>query len=537
MAQTLSPEEQIVELRRALAERDAAIAVHEAERAEAALLKARLTTALLEIEHIKAQLASLRRQRYGQSSERLDHAIAQLEMRLEDFEETLGEQAADRPRTPAPEAKPRQKSPGRRPLPAHLPREVVMHEPEIVCTCDGCDPARLTRIGEATTEVLEKIPARLKVIQHVRPKYLCRQCEKIYQAPAPDLPIEKGRPGPGLLAHIAVSKYCDGLPLYRQAAILGREGVDIDRATMAEWMGHVAWWLAPLAALIGQTVMAHPVIWTDDTPIRTLAPGTGKTHLSRFWCYAVDPRPYQGPGHPAVFYRYSADRKGERPRGHLEGFSGYLHADAFAGYNALYRPQGNQPPRIVHVACVAHARRKFFEVFQATGSPIAEEALQRIQALYLIEADINARPADQRRAIRQARSKPLLDAFHDWAKVQRRRLSGKAPLGKAFQYALSRWEALARFVEDGRLSIDNNLSERLLRGIAVTRKNYLFVGSDRGGDRAAAIYTIIESAKLNGLDPEAYLATVLDHMAHGHVSTRLVELLPWNIQPRMAAAA
>jgi transposase len=340
-----------------------------------------------------------------------------------------------------------------------------------------------------------------------------------------------------LLAHVAVSKYSDGIPLYRQTVILGREGVDIDRATMAEWMGHVAWWVMPLATLIGRTVMAQSVIWTDDTPIRTLAPGTGKTRLSRFWCYAIDPRPYAGQGHPAVFYRYSADRKGERPRQHLEGFSGYLHADAFAGYEALYRPNGNQPPRITHVACMAHARRKLFEVFETTKSPIAEEALRRIQQLYAIETDINAKPIDQRWAARQARSKPLLDAFRVWAVAQRRRLSGKTSLGKAVQYALSRWDALTRYVEDDRLSIDNNLAERLLRGIAVTRKNFLFLGSDRGGDRAAAIYTIIETAKLNGLNPESYLATVLGRLARGHPNNRLDELLPWNFQPDRAATA
>jgi transposase len=548
MAEALSPEEQIVSLRLEVAQYRAVIAeltterdAHQSELAEAAVFKARLTTALLEIEHMKVQLAALRRQRYGQSSEKLDREIAQLEMRLEDLEEDLGEQIAANPKPPEPEAKPepkpRRKPTGRKPLPAHLPREVVVHEPEIACSCGSCDPARLAKLGETTTEVLEKIPAKLKVIRHVRPRYACRLCEKIFQAPAPELPIEKGRPGPGLLAHIAVSKYCDGIPLYRQSVILGREGVEIDRATMAEWMGHVAWWVRPLAELIGSTVTAQSVIWTDDTPIRTLAPGTGKTRLSRFWCYAVDPRPYQRFGHPAVFYRYSADRKGERPRSHLEGFSGYLHADAFAGYEALYRADGQKPSRITHVACMAHARRKFFEVFETTKSPIAEEALRRIQDLYAIEADINGGPVDQRRAVRQARSKPLLDAFHVWPMVQRRRLSGKAPLGKAFQYSLSRWDALSRYVEDGRLSIDNNLSERLLRGIAITRKNFLFVGSDHGGDRAAAIYTIVESAKLNGLNPEAYLTTVLDRLAHGHSNQRLDELLPWNFPTALAAAA
>jgi transposase len=539
MTEAVSPEQQIEALRRELAERDAIIAAGQAERADAALLKARLTTALLEIERIKQQLAVLRRQRYGQSSERLDSDIDQLEMQLEDLEADCGEQVAATAETAAPPLapKPRRQPSGRKPLPAHLPREVIVHEPEIACLCGSCDPARLAKLGETTTEVLEKIPARLKVIQHVRPKYACRLCEKIFQAPAPALPIERGRPGPGLLAHVAVSKYCDGIPLYRQSGILVREGVEIDRATMAEWIGYVAWWLRPLAELIGSTVMSHSVIWTDDTPIRTLAPGTGKTRLARFWCYAIDPRPHQGAGHPAVLYRYSADRKGERPRGHLEGFSGYLHADAFAGYAALYRPEGNKLARITHVACMAHARRKFFEVFETTKSPIAEQALRQIQALYAIEAGISGKPIDQRLAVRQQQSKPLLDAFRAWATAQRRRLSGKTPLGKAIQYSLSRWDALTRYTDDGRLSIDNNLAERLLRGIAVSRKNFLFLGSDRGGERAATIYTIVETAKLNGLDPEAYLATVLDRLAHGHLNTRLEQLLPWNIQPELAAAA
>jgi transposase len=491
------------------------------------------------MERIKMQLAVLRRQRYGQSSERLDRDIDQLELRLEDLEADCGEQAAASGEIPEPNAgpKPRRNPSGRKPLPAHLPREVVVHEPEIACVCGSCDPLRLAKLGETTTEVLEKIPARLKVIQHVRPKYACRLCEQVFQAPAPALPIERGRPGPGLLAHVAVSKYCDGIPLYRQSGILAREGVEVDRATMAEWIGHVAWWLRPLAELIGSTVMAQSVIWTDDTPIRTLAPGTGKTRLARFWCYAVDPRSYQGSGHPAVLYRYSADRKGERPRGHLESFSGYLHADAFAGYTALYRPDGQKPPRITHVACMAHARQKLFEVFETTKSPIAEQGLCYIQELYAIEAGIKGKPISQRLAARQQQSKPLLDAFQAWAIAQRRRLSGNTPLGKAIQYSLSRWDALTRYTEDGRLSIDNNLAERLLRGIAVSRKNFLFLGSDRGGERAAAIYTIVETAKLNGLDPEAYLATVLDRLAHGHLNTRLADLLPWNLQPPLAAAA
>lgn len=280
--------------------------------------------------------------------------------------------------------------------------------------------------------------------------------------------------------------------------------------------------------LIGSTVMAQPVLHTDDTPIRTLAPGSGKTRLSRFWVYAVDPRTHAGPGPPAAFYRYSVDRKGERPREHLAGFSGVMHADAFAGYDALYRAAPGQPARIQHAACWAHARRKLFEVHEATKSPIAAEALRRIQALYQIEADITGRPAAVRQAERRARSQPLLDDLKTWMQAQRRRASSKTALGKALQYALGRWEALTRYADDGRLAIDNNLAERLLRGIAVTRKNFLFIGSDTGGDRAATLYTLIETAKLNGLNPEAYLAYTIDQLARGHLASRLSELLPWN---------
>ena len=503
-------------------------------RQELAAVRTQLGTAGVEIAHLRAQLAALRRQQYGRSSERLDAEVAQLELRLEDLEENEAERQAaiPAPAVPGSSSRTRQKA-VRKPLPDHLPRETVVHEPEVVCGC--CDRSRLARLGEDVTEVLEKIPARLKVIRHVRPRYACRVCEAVFQAPAPNLPIERGRPGPGLIAHVAVSKYCDGLPLYRQSVILAREGVEIDRVTLADWIGRAAWWLAPLARLIGSTVMAQPVLHTDDTPIRTLAPGTGKTQLSRFWVYAMDPRTHAGPGPPAAFYRYSPDRKGERPRDHLSGFSGIIHADAFAGYDALYRAQPDSPARIQHAACWAHARRKLFEVHESTRSPIAEEALRRIQALYQVEAEITGLPTLERLAQRQARSTPLLAELRTWMEAQRRRASGKTVLGKALQYALTRWEALARYAGDGRLAIDNNLAERLLRGIAISRKNFLFVGSDAGGDRAAVLYTLIETAKLNGLNPEAYLAYVIDLLARGHLTTRLAELLPWNCKDRVSA--
>jgi transposase len=513
----------LVERDAVLAERDAALAERDAD----------LLSARLEIEKLKVQLAALRRERYGKSSERLAAEISQLEMLIGDLEEDAAEREtaaaekehrakgkSDKPRKPA----------LRRPLPEHLPRETVLHEPVLACHCGCTDPKRLTCLGEDVTEVLEKIPARLKVIRHVRPRYACRACEAMLQAPAPALPIEKGRPGPGLLAHVLVSKYLDGLPLYRLSGILAREGVEIERQTLADWVGHGAWWLRPVAAAIGTYARAQGVIWTDDTPIRVLAPGRGKTRIGRFWVYAFDPRPWGSTGPPAALYCYSPDRKGERPREHLAGFGGWLHADAYAGYDALTTAKAGRPQRITHVACMAHARRRLFEVYEATKSPIAEEGLRRIGELYAIEAAINGQSPEQRRAARQAQSKPLLEALHDWMLQQRRRLSGKSTLGKALQYALNRWDALVRYIEDGWLSIDNNLAERLLKDIAVTRKNYLFVGSDAGGQRAAIIYTIAETAKLNGLDPEAYIAAVLDRLAGGHPISRIDELLPWNFK-------
>ena len=490
---------------------------------------AELDAARAQIEALTFNLAVLRRRQFGRSSEKLDAEVEQLELRLEDLEEGQAEQSA-RVAQPDPLLRQSRKPAQRKPLPSHLPRETVVHEPKIICTCNDCDRSKLARLGEDVTEVLEKIPARLKVIRHVRPRYACRTCEAVFQAPAPELPIERGRPGPGLIANVAVSKFCDGLPLYRQSVILGREGIEIDRATLADWLGHAAWWLAPLAVLIGHHVMRSPVIYTDDTTIKVLAPGHGQTRTARFWVYAVDPRTWAGIEPPAAFYRYSPDRDGERPREHLAGFSGFLHADAYAGYGPLYRASGNQPPRVTHVACFAHARRKFFEVFAATKSPIAEEAVRLIARLYEVETEITGKPIEIRLAARRTASQPLLDEFKTWADRQRRRISGKTALGKAFAYTLGRWEALTRFVTDGRLSIDNNLSERLLRGVAITRKNFMFVGSDRGGDRAAIFYTLIESAKLNGLDPEAYIAAVIDRMAKGHNSRALGALLPWNLK-------
>jgi transposase len=541
------PDDAVI-LRALLAERDAAIAERDAAIAErdAALAErdAQLRNAGVEIEKLKIQLAALRRDHYGRSAERFAAEVGQLEMLIGDLEEdqAQGDAAAEgsghAPNRRGRGGSERSRRPAvRRPLPEHLPRETVVHEPVPACRCGCTDPSRLTRLGEDITEVLEKTPARLKVIRHVRPRYACRACETVLQAPAPDLPVERGRPGPGLMAHVLVSKYLDGLPLYRLSGILAREGVAIERQTLADWVGRGAWWLGPIAEAIGRHALSQRVVWTDDTPIRVLAPGRGRTREGRFWVYAFDPRPWGGAGPPAAFYRYSPDRRGERPRDHLAGFAGWLQADAYAGYEALTRPKGNTPSGITHVACWAHARRKIHDVFEATRSPIAEEALGRIRALYAVEEAITGLAPGKRRAEREARSKPLLTELHSRMEAQRRRLSGKSALGKALQYALSRWDALTRYLEDGRLSIDNNLAERQLRGIAVTRRNFLFVGSDAGGERAAVIYTVAETAKLNGLDPEAYIGDVLDRLARGHPASRLGELLPWNVKAARQAAA
>ncbi len=505
---------EIIHLRAQLAEREAELAAKSAE----------LSGAYLLIEQYKAQLHKLRRMQFGRSSEALDAQIEQLELRLEDLEETEAARVSAAPR-PRPVRAPAL----RKPLPAHLPREEVVHPADDVCP--ACGGTHLSPLGEDITEVLEKIPARLKVIRHIRPKFSCRTCEAIIQAPSPDLPIEKGRPGPGLLAHVAVSKYLDGLPLYRQSAILAREGVEIERATLADWIGRTAWWLAPLAVLIGAHVRAAPVLHTDDTPVPLLAPGLGKTRIGRLWVYLVDERSWQGPRAPAAWYRFSPDRKGERPRAHLAGFEGTIQADAYGGYEALVREAG-QPgrnaPCIAHAACWAHARRKLFDEFERTKSPIAEEALRRIGELYAIEAEISGQSAEQRAVARHDQARPLLEELRRYLKEQNARLSAKSNIAKALRYALGRWEALCLYITDGRIGIDNNPAERALRTIAITRKNYLFLGSEAGGDRAAVIYTVLETAKLNGLAPEAYLADVINRMAKGHPANKLAELLPWN---------
>lgn len=469
------------------------------------------------IEALEAQLALLKRRQFGKSSEKLDAAIAQMELALEELREDDGLASGKLP--PEAAAAVDRARPRRAPLPDHLACEDIVHAAPDACPACG---GELRRLGEDVREELEYVPGSFRRVRHVRPKLSCRSCETIVQAPPVSSPIPKGKAGPGLLAHVLVSKYCDHLPLYRQSAIYAREGVDIERSTMADWVGRSAALMEPLIAALGRCVLAGGIIHGDDTPVPVLAPGAGKTKTGRLWVYVRDERPHGSKAPPAAFYRYSPDRKGEHPRSHLQSFKGVLQADGYAGFNDLYRGD------ILEAACWAHARRKFFDVHAASGSPIADEALKRIGDLYRIEERVRGKPPDERRAARLEQSRPILDAMKPWLEARRDDLSRKSELAKAIGYALTRWTALSRFLDDGRIEIDNNAAERAIRGVALGRKNYLFAGSDSGGARAAAIYSLVETAKLNGIDPEQYLRDVLARIAD-HPINRIEQLLPWRI--------
>ena len=482
----------------------------------------------IEIDKLKVQLARLRRLHFGRSSEQLAHSIAQLELSLEELE--ASETTLHYPARSHAPAEPSQ-APVRRALPEHLPREQIVHTPSCICPeCGG----ELRRLGEEVSEILERVPAQFKVVRHVRVKLSCARCQSIVQAPAPARPIARGLPGPGLLAQVLISKYADHLPLYRQSQIYAREGVELDRSTLADWVGAVSALLAPLLEALAQHVLSGYALHADDTPVPVLAPGTGKTKSGRLWTYVRDERPFGGSAEPAVLFRYSPDRKGEHPAAHLRSFSGVLHADGYAGFEQLYRPG-----QISEAACWAHVRRKFFDIHSANSSAIAAEALERIGALYAVEAEIRGRAPDERCAQRQARAGPLLDQLHEWLSATHVKLSKKSELAGAIRYALTRWSSLTRYRDDGRIEIDNNAAERALRPVALGRKNYLFSGADSGGERAAAIYSLIGTAKLNDLDPQAYLRFVLERIAE-HPINRVHELLPWSVavtEPAVGLAA
>ena len=493
----------------------------EALKVELVAARALVIEQKIQLEKLRFEIARLKRMKYGRSSEQLDTQIGQMQLTLEDLEATLAE--TPEPLRPAPKQAPIK--PVRRALPAHLPREDVVHDS--ACTCPACG-GTLRRLGEDVSEMLEYVPGRYKVVRHVRPKFSCGACQKIVQASAPSRPIARGLAGPAFLAHVLVSKYADHLPLYRQSQIYAREGLELDRSTLADWVGGASELLEPLVRSLGRYVMRATKLHGDDTPVPVLCPGRGTTKQGRLWTYVRDDRPAASPDPPAVLFRYSPDRKGERPKAHLAPFTGVLQADAYAGFDRLYGE------RIQEAACWAHVRRKFYEIHVAHASPIAAEALDRIGRLYGIEAEIRGRLPDERAAVRQARAGAELEALHAWLHTIVAKLSKKSELALAIRYALSRWSALTRYRDDGRLEIDNNAAERALRAVALGRKNWLFAGSDEGGERAAAIYSLLGTAKLNDLDPEAYLRYVLERIAE-HPINRIEELLPWSVVPRLSS--
>jgi len=530
------------------AELRAMIAALEAENARIAAENARIGAVLrakeVLIAALEARIAKLRRQRFGRSSEKVEREIEQLELALEDLQVAAVEgdttPAAD-DETDEPEngkgsteAPPK---PRRRPRVADgTPRERREIGPGEACPdCGG----ELRVVGEDVSELVDLIAAKLKVIEIARPKASCRRCERMAQAPAPSRPIPRSMVGPGLLAQILVSKFDDHVPLYRQSEIFARMGVDIPDSTLVDWCGGGMKALHPVIERIEEEVFAADLLHADDTPIRVLdrsrrAAGLGKgVKQGRIWAYVRDQRPWAGPAPPAVAYRFSPDRKGEHPKAHLANSGGILQADAYSGFRGLYeKPPDDDAPQFREAACWAHLRRAFHDVWEATKSQIAREALDRIGKLYDVEREIAGRSAEQRLAVRREHSAPKVDAFREWSEAQLARIPGNGDLAKAFRYALNRWPSFRLFLEDGRIAIDNNPAERAMRPIGVGRRNWLFAGSDTGGETLARAMTIIETAKMNGLDPQAYLADLFDRI-HDQKANRIDELLPWNWTPQV----
>jgi len=504
-----------------------------AEQAARRAAEQRASGAEAVIAQLKLMIAKMRHARFGASSERGRKLLDQLELQLEEMEAAATEEEVAVQANPPPEGArppPTRRKPVRAPLPAHLPRErVVIPGPTFCPCCQG----KLSKLGEDVTETLEVIPRQFKVIQTVRERFACRACEAIHQPPAPFHVIPRGRAGPELLATILEAKFGQHLPLNRQSETFAREGIELDVSTLADWVGACSAALAPLVALIRAHVLAAERIHGDDTTVPVLAKAS--TTTGRLWTYVRDDRPFGGPAPPAALFHYSRDRGGAHPARHLTGYSGIFQADAYAGFNDLYHP-GRQPGPLTEAACWAHGRRKLFAQAQLAKAPIAVEAVRRIDAIFDIERDLNGMPAAERRAARQQRVAPLIAGLETWMRAERGKLSRHSDVARAMDYMLKRWTAFTRFLDDGRICLTNNAAERALRGIAIGRKAWLFAGSDRGGERAAAIYTLIVTAKLNGLDPRAWLASVLRRIAD-HPASRLNELLPWNCTQQAAKLA
>jgi transposase len=506
--------------------------------AEAATLRAKAAADQALIAHLKLQIEKLNRDRFGQRSERSARLLDQLELQLEELEATATEDelAAEIAVTrTASVAAFTRKRPARKPFPAHLPRERVIVPGPTACAC--CGGTRLSKLGEDVTETLEVVPRQWKVIQTVREKFSCRDCESIGQAPAPFHVVPRGWAGPRLLAMILFEKYGQHQPLNRQAERYAREGVPLSLSTLADQVGACCTVLQPIQERLRAHVLAAERLHGDDTTVPVLA--KGKTVTGRCWTYVRDDRPFAGPAPPAALFFYSRDRSGEHPRQHLAAWTGVLQADAYGGYGKLYDAE-RQPGPIVEAACWAHARRKFFVLADieasarrraqrrtpAVVSPIALDAVRRIDALFEVERSINGLPADRRLAVRREQAAPLVAALEAWMREERRKLSRHSDVAVAMDYMLKRWDAFARFLDDGRICLTNNAAERGLRGLALGRKAWLFAGSDRGGQRAALLYSLIVTAKLNNVDPQAWLADVLGRIAD-HPANRLDELLPW----------
>ena len=506
----------------------------------------KLTTTLrahdLVVQALRLQIARLRKQAFGKSSEKIEREIEQLEFALEDVLVSVAQQglvtsglddseaqaaAASAETTPGPR-------PSRRPrVSADTPRQ--RHELDPGSTCPECG-GELRLVGEDVSEILEMITAKLQVIEVARPKKSCRCCEKMVQVPAPSRPIPGSMAGGSLLAYVLISKFDDHLPLYRQNEIIARMGADIPRSTLADWCGRSMRILQPVIDRIEASVLGSDILHADDTPIRVLAPerrakGIGKGVMQgRIWGYVCDQRPWAGTAPPGVVYRYAPNWKAEHVLAHLGSASGILQADAYKGYAKLYEPVADGEPRFREAACFAHWRRDFHDIWTSQKSEIAHEALERIGQLYDIERKIAGKPADIRQAIRQELSRPKLEALHSWAEKQLTRISTKGDLAKAFRYALGRWHAFSLFIDDGRVAIDNNAAERAVRPICLGKKNWLFAGSETGAETLARAMTLIESAKMNGLDPQAYITDLLNRI-HDHKINRIDELLPWNWVP------
>jgi transposase len=513
-----------------------------AARAEAARAIATVSSAEALIAHQKLLIEKLRRELYGSRSERTAKLLDQMELELEDLEaqatedELRAEMAAKANGTTLVPAHTR-KRPVKKPFSEHLPRERVIVPGPTACSC--CGSARLAKLGEDITETLEVIPSQWKVIQHVREKFTCRDCEKISQAPAPFHVMARGHLGPSLLAMILYNKYALHQPLNRQSEGYAREGIDLPLSTLADAVGACATILLPLVDLIRAHVFAGERVHGDETPVPLLA--KIKTVKARLWTYVRDDKPFGGFEAPAAVYFFSRDRAGIHPERHLAHYGGILQADAYAGFGRLYE-ESRQPGPIVEAACWAHARRKFFVLADiaskargkklpqktaATISPIAFEGVRKIDAIFAAEREINGQLPEQRLAFRKQHIVPRVTEFEAWMRAERSRLSRHADVAKAMDYMLRRWPAFIRFLDDGRICISNNAAERALRGIALGRKAWLFAGSERGGERAAVLYTLTQTAKLNDVDPKAWLADILKRIAD-HPFNRIADLLPWN---------